>query len=232
MAAYNGEMYLREQVDSILRQLAENDELIVSDDGSTDHTVELLKGYNDPRIKVVNNTLHKGVKGNFENALRIAKGDYIFLADQDDVWMPGKVENCVAALKDNVCVVHDSYIVDKDLNIITESFFADRNCQSGFLHNWVKNGYLGCATAFRRELLQYILPIPEKLPVFHDIWIGLIADYKFGVKFIPFKGLKYRRHGDNVSVTSDSKFSLMRQIEYRLKELPFIFKRIISTRSK
>lgn len=232
MAVYNGEEYLHEQVDSILSQLGCEDELIVSDDGSTDMTVEILKGYCDARIKIVKNTLNKGVKGNFENALRQAKGDYIFLADQDDVWLPGKVANCVAALKDNMCVVHDCYIVDKNLNVVKESFFKDKNCKSGFFHNWLRNGYLGCAMSFRRELLPYILPIPEKLPVFHDIWIGLIAEYKFGVKFIPVKGLCYRRHGDNVSVTSDAKFSLMRQIEYRVKELPFILKRIITTRSK
>ena len=84
MATYNGEKYLREQVGSILTQLGENDELVVSDDGSTDSTIDILKSYNDPRIKIFINTGRHGVNSNFENALRHADGDYIFLSDQDD----------------------------------------------------------------------------------------------------------------------------------------------------
>ena len=90
IATYNGEKYLREQLDSILPQLAESDEVIVSDDGSTDGTIDLITSLNDPRIKIVSNSGRKGYVGNFENALKHTTGDYIFLSDQDDIWYPNK----------------------------------------------------------------------------------------------------------------------------------------------
>lgn len=86
MACYNGQKYIRQQIDSILSQLKENDELIISDDGSKDLTCEIVLSYHDPRIKLLHNTKEHGFIGNFENALRCAKGDIIFLSDQDDVW--------------------------------------------------------------------------------------------------------------------------------------------------
>ena len=89
MATYNGEKYIREQIDSILPQLSDSDELVISDDGSSDSTIDIIQGYNDRRIRLYHNTRH-GVTWNFENALRQSRGDVIFLADQDDVWKPGK----------------------------------------------------------------------------------------------------------------------------------------------
>ena len=85
MATYNGEKYIQEQIDSILCQLSKDDELVISDDHSTDATCDIIKSYNDRRIKLFLNELAKGVTHNFENALLHSKGDIIFLADQDDV---------------------------------------------------------------------------------------------------------------------------------------------------
>ena len=99
LASYNGERYIREQVDSIIAQLDSIDELVISDDGSTDGTLDILASYNDPRIHVYHNEENHGVNGNFENALKHSQGDYIFLSDQDDVWLPGKVEACLKALE-------------------------------------------------------------------------------------------------------------------------------------
>lgn len=226
MATYNGAKYLRPQVSSILSQLGETDELIVSDDGSSDGTLEILENYNDPRIKIISNELTKGVNGNFENAMRHAKGDYIFFADQDDVWLPGKVEHCVEALKKQACVVHDAYITDGDLNVIHDSFFKEFHCKRGFIHNWVKNGYLGCAMAFRREIMETALPIPEKLPVWHDIWVGSIAQLKYDVAFIPFKGIKFRRHTSTTSTTSQSSFPLSKKVSYRMELLWYLTRRL------
>ncbi len=230
MATYNGEKYLREQVDSILAQLGNDDELIISDDGSTDSTIRILESYNDSRIKIFHNIKNHGVNGNFENALNQANGDYIFLSDQDDVWIPGKVETCINALQTSKCVVHDCYVVDGNLIITSDSFFAERGSRSGFFHNWIKNGYLGCAMAFRREILELVLPIPLKLPVWHDIWIGVLCDIKFGVTFIPFKGIYFRRHSTNTSVTAKKSFPLSKKVSYRIKELPYILGRIIKTK--
>ena len=90
MASFNGERYIKEQIDSILLQIGEDDELIISDDGSTDQTVDVICSYRDDRIKFVRNVNRHGCIGNFENALRVASGDFIFLADQDDIWLSDK----------------------------------------------------------------------------------------------------------------------------------------------
>lgn len=230
IASYNGARFIKEQVESILSQLSSEDEIIVSDDGSLDDTCEVLLSINDDRIKLLHNTVKKGVNGNFENALIHSKGDLIFLSDQDDVWLPGKVNECVKALSEYDCIVHDAIIVDTDLNIINESFFSTVNARPGSLHNWIRNGYLGCAMAFHRKILDDCLPIPSKLPVWHDMWIGLISNIKYKVAFIPFKGIMFRRHPATTSVTSKSKFSLKKQISYRLKLLPFLIKRIVNHR--
>lgn len=90
MATYNGEEYIKEQLESILCQLGEMDEIIISDDGSTDNTLNIIESYNDSRIKIHINTGKHGFVYNFENALQKAKGEYIFLSDQDDIWLPEK----------------------------------------------------------------------------------------------------------------------------------------------
>lgn len=226
LACYNGERYIREQIASILAELADDDRLIISDDGSTDNTRQIIKNFNDPRIQFHPNKGKHGVNGNFENALRHADGEYIFFSDQDDVWLPGKVDACLKGLKDSLCVVHDAYITDGDLNIISDSFFKDFNCRTGFLHNWIRNGYLGCAMAFRREILDTALPIPSNLPVWHDIWFGSLCQLKGGVRFVPFKGIKFRRHSSTTSTTSTQSFPLSKKISYRLGLLRFLFQRI------
>lgn len=215
MATYNGEKYLREQVDSILLQLGKEDELVVSDDGSKDSTISILQSYNDPRIKIFYNEGNHGVNGNFENTLRNASGDYIFLSDQDDVWLSGKVEKCMDALSDCDCVIHDAIITDGNLNPTSKTIFQMVNARKGVLHNWIHNGYLGCAMAFRREILKSVLPIPNNMPMFHDIWIGTLAGLKYRVRFIDFKGIKFRRHDLTTSVTVHHKSPLFRIIKNR-----------------
>lgn len=224
MATYNGERFLREQIDSILMQLSKDDELIISDDRSTDSTRSIVESYSDKRIIFLENP-GKGINSNFENALRHASGDVVFLSDQDDVWMPGKVDECLKALQQADCVVHDSFITDVNLDIIEESFFSLRKCRSGVFHNWMRNGYLGCAMAFRREILSLALPIPPGLMVWHDIWIGLLSDLRFKLVFIPFKGIKFRRHSETSSVTAKSRFSIAKMVEYRINVAYHIIKR-------
>lgn len=216
MATYNGEKYLREQVDSILVQLGENDELVVSDDGSTDSTIDILKSYNDPRIKIFINTGRHGVNSNFENALRHADGDYIFLSDQDDVWHDDKVRICVSALNDNDCVVHDCEITDCDLNIITESMLMEIGAKSGIFNNIKKNGYTGCCMAFRKEILTSVIPFPKSTKYFHDQWIGLKASLKYKTVFINDRLIYFRRHSSNSSSAADkSRLTFIDKISYR-----------------
>lgn len=227
MATYNGEKYIREQIDSILVQLGPNDELIISDDGSSDATLSIIGAYNDARIKLLRNIGKHGVNGNFEHALKHAQGDYIFLSDQDDVWLPGKVSACVQALQSADLIVHDCCVTDSNLHILHPSFFAMRGSAPGFWKNWFKNSFVGCCMAFRKEILTYILPIPTGMTALHDCWIGLLAEAKGKTAFLPFSGIRFRRHEQNTSRTaSESKFSLSSRIGYRIGLLRSVLKRI------
>ncbi len=198
MAAYNGENYIKPQLESILSQLKADDEVIVSLDPSTDSTKEIIQSLNDRRIKVIEGP-GQGVKKNFENAIVNCKNDIIFLADQDDIWLDGKVERVLSEFKEGVCVVmHDCSIVDNDMNVIASSFFEMRQVKTGLVHNWIRNSYIGCCMAFKRDIVKYIVPIPEKIYM-HDQWIGMVGE-KVGKNILIHESyLLYRRHGENVT---------------------------------
>lgn len=201
MATYNGEKYLREQLDSILQQLSLEDELVVSDDGSTDGTLAILQGYADDHANVrILKGPHKGVIKNFEHAIAEAQGDVIFLCDQDDRWMPGKIERVRTCFQDEHCfvAVHDARIVDEKGQETEPSFFSHRGSGKGFVKNIVKNSYIGCCMAFRAKMKSRILPIPSHIEM-HDWWIGMLSEIGGHSVFIPDKLLDYRRHGGNVS---------------------------------
>ena len=200
LAAYNGEKYITEQLNSILRQLGPEDEIIISDDGSSDRTHELIAGFCSAQIKVFQNP-GKGVISNIENAIRNTSGDIIFLCDQDDVWLPDKVSIIKKRFSESRAhlVVSDAYIVNENLEVLEDSFFKLMNSGSGFFKNFVKNTFIGCCIAFKKELKDIVLPFPQNIPM-HDSWIGLLAELKGEVLFIPEKLIYYRRHGDNATV--------------------------------
>lgn len=200
MAVYNGEKYVMEQLESILKQLDNDDEICVSVDPSTDDSYRMLVKFSEkePRVKV-GMGLGAGIKKNFEQAIKMCTGDIIFLSDQDDVWKEDKVIKVLECFADQsaLLVLHDVSIMNEDLSrTINESFFAFRECKPGIINNIMKNSYIGCAMAFRKELVPYILPIPETVPM-HDQWIGLVAEKKGKVIFLPKQLVKYRRHGNN-----------------------------------
>lgn len=218
MISYQGAKYIEEQLDSILATLGEEDEVIVSDDGSTDGTREILTCYQkkDNRVRMIDGP-KAGVKANVENALRACEGSYIFLADQDDIWMPEKVERVMATLEreDVGLVVHDAVVTDGACEkVILESFYSLKGSGAGVLKNIWRNTYIGCCMAFKRELLEAVLPIPNYIEM-HDQWIGVINDrLKRGTSFIPDKLIKYRRHGNNASGMSH--YGVMRMIRNRV----------------
>ena len=111
MATFNGGKFIREQLESILSQLPPDAEIIIADDGSTDDTLLVVDSLNESRIRVLPAERHLGVIYNFERALRASKGEIVFLADQDDVWLPGKVEMCLAALNEADLVMHDAFLL-------------------------------------------------------------------------------------------------------------------------
>ena len=216
VATYNGEKFIREQIDSILCQLSSDDEIIVSDDGSTDGTIVIINCIGDKRIRIIEGPRKHSPTFNFENALKEAKGDYIFLADQDDVWKTNKVEVCMKWLQKYDCVVSDAQVTDSNLNPLYPSLYAIMQVRQGHIYNTVwKNGYTGCCMAFRRNILEASLPFPKDIPM-HDIWIGNVAAYKYNVKFISEKLVLFRRHEDTISCNGKgSKYSIWQKIKFR-----------------
>ena len=217
IATYNGERFIRQQIQSIVCQLNANDEVIVSDDGSTDATRDIIRSIGDRRIRIIEGPERKSPTLNFECALKAAKGDYIFLSDQDDVWKQNKVEVCMKWLQQYACVVSDAEVTDCKLNPLHPSLYAIMQVRPGRIYNTIwKNGYTGCCMAFRRDVLNASLPFPKSIPM-HDIWIGNVAAYKYNVKFITDKLIYFRRHDDTVSCNGKgSKFTIWQQIIFRL----------------
>ena len=207
MATYNGEKYIKEQIDSILCQIGDDDELIISDDGSTDNTISLVEEvYSDRRIKIVHNEGNHGYTPNFYNALKQAKGDYIFLSDQDDVWLPNKVETVIKALQNFNFVHSDAVIVDEKLQVISKSHDEANNVKRGFLPNLLRSRYLGCCMAFDRHVLEALFPVPSYTNTYpHDLWIALISEYYFTTTYINKSLILYRRHDSNASDGGNAK---------------------------
>ncbi len=226
MATYNGEKYLRQQIDSILPQLQLNDELIISDDGSTDTTLNIIESYDSPNIKLYRNNFHNHIL-NFEFLLSVASGDYIFLSDQDDVWFPNKISIMMAALKDCDLVCSDCVVTDGDLKPDGRLFMTDSPENiSGFIKNLWHNHYLGCCMAFRRRIRDIALPFPKGL-ITHDTWLGLVAEMYGKPIFIKDKLIYFRRHGENQSSTlCQSRLSWKEKIGYRIVLLSGILKRL------
>lgn len=225
IATYNGAAFIERQLKSILIQLHSLDEVIVSDDNSTDATCQLVKSLNDPRIRLIMNSGRKGPVGNFENALRLASGNFIFLADQDDEWLPDKVSETVAFLKIHDLVLSDCRVVDKSGGLIHESFFRLRKSRPGFWANLYKNSYNGCCMAFRRDVLDYALPFPPTIHM-HDWWIGLLVEAKGRTYFYPKPLINYTRHGGNASPTGEEGYGFKTKIANRLLLFISIAKRL------
>ena len=225
IASYNGERFIREQIDSILRQLSSDDEIIVSDDGSTDDTISIINSIDDKRIRIIEGPRKHSQTLNFECAMKEAKGDYIFLADQDDVWKSNKVEVCMKWLQKYDCVVSDAEVTDSNLNTLYPSLYAIMQVRQGRIYNTIwKNGYTGCCMAFRRNVLNASLPFPKNIPM-HDIWIGNVAAYKYNVKFISEKFVLFRRHDNVISCNGKgSRFSLCQQIKFRINTIYNVIK--------
>ena len=231
MAVYNGELYLSQQIDSILNQLQENDELIISYNSSDDNTLNIIKEYEkiDYRVHVYI-CKDKGVQANFNNAICKSKGQYIFLSDQDDVWLDNKVEKIINTFnaKKAELIVHDGYITNAHLEKDGATIFNTRPAKQGILTNLLKNSYHGSCMAFRKELKAKILPIPKK-KFYHDYWIGMIAEFT-GKKivFLDEELILYRRHNENQS--SLKKRRLIVRVEERIYLLSSLIKRLLFKR--
>ena len=226
LATYNGEKYLKELVESILNQTYKNIRLIISDDCSKDRTREILKEYakRDSRIVIYNQEQNIGYVKNFEFLLKKVESDFYMLSDQDDVWLPQKVEKSLKKLKEENAdlVFGDLEVVDKDLKTIHPSFndlmLLSRKIQKyikSYKLNYLYNCITGCTVLAKSKFISKILPIPTNSKYFiHDHWIGIIMSTYGKVAYMPEKYIKYRQHGDNQVGTNkiSHKFTKLLQV--------------------
>lgn len=205
MATYNGARFIRAQVDSILEQLGPEDELVVCDDGSRDQTLSILVDYHDARIKIHRNPDQLGHVRNFERAISLAEGDYIFLSDQDDVWTPDRVRLMI----DSMNAAPEALLVASNFDLIDaqdQEVGQFRKLGRVKPFRWLqvasifagRSPYFGCTFLLRREALRYFMPIPGGVES-HDIWFGLVASMLGGVVNLPVATLKHRVHDSNVT---------------------------------
>jgi len=207
LASFNGEAWLPKQINSILPQLQPADELLIVDDASTDATCFIVTEFNDQRIKLIRNMVNIGVDQTFEKAISAARGDIIFLSDQDDVWYTEKVSKILQTfnnLPQTTLVLSDADVIDKDDVARGYTYFQNRGrFKRGVLSNLIKSKFLGCAMAFRSSMKPYFLPFPKQIPG-HDMWIGLVNECYGRTEFIDKPLIAYRRHGNNASPESRS----------------------------
>ncbi len=218
LAAYKGEQFIAEQLESILKQLGDNDEIIVSDDYPQGLTKGIVEEFiaKDKRVKYIEGK-GEGVISNFENALNQCSGDVIFLSDQDDVWLPGKVEAVIKEIENGAdLVLHDASVTDGKLSITQPSYFAVHGASDSFAGNLIKNTFVGCCMAFTKEVMLESLPFPKGVAM-HDWWIALAAiKRKRKIALLQKPLILWRRHGNNVT---GSKTTAAQKISWRLKML-------------
>lgn len=214
MATYNGEKYLREQIESILNSSYQDFEIFIYDDGSTDNTLKLISEYEKlypSKIHIHQNEKNLGVCINFLRAVSMTTMDYIMLCDQDDVWKPDKIAKTLKRMKNMesrfgknlpLAVFTDADIVDENLNIINKSFFGYNHLdpsKTDLAHILMENKLIGCTvminSSVRKLLHNYPLPINAK---FHDWWIALITSSMGKIGYINERTLYYRQHSSNI----------------------------------
>jgi glycosyltransferase involved in cell wall biosynthesis len=229
IATYNGEKYIKEQLDSILCQLNLDDEVIISDDGSTDTTLAIIESYQDDRISLYKNAF-KNVVLNFEFVINKANGDYIFLSDQDDIWHKDKVELYMKSFSENpeaILTISDLQIIDKN-GLLLDKVFYKNKFTSNLGKNLVVNNFIGCAMAFRSEVKKSILPFPKNIAM-HDWWIGTCCIILGEIHFIDMKLNFYRRHENNVTKEGGAEFAT--KIKWRLNLIKNLIVRCLNIKS-
>lgn len=202
MATYRGSRYVAEQMESILEQLGAHDEVVVVDDASPDETVEVIKGFQDSRIRIFEVEKNQGYVRSFEQAVLASRGEFIVLADQDDVWMPGRLDAMLTALeKTDVVASNFAVLGGGSRNGVPELAAVD---SSHFLRNILGvvvgyRPYYGCAMAMTRRQAEIFTPIPHFLMESHDLWLALCGNMSKSMTHVQEPTLWRRLHSDNVT---------------------------------
>lgn len=205
LATYNGELYLEEQIDSILAQSFEDFKLIIADDCSQDSTRQILIKYaqKDSRIHLIFHTKNVGVIRNFEHLISISSANYFMLCDQDDVWYENKVYDSIQKINvtQSDLIYSDLMVVDSSLNVIEKSFWRSQKISPINKYLWevtmFQNIVTGCTIIANSKMKKYILPFPEKI-FMHDWWISFSTSIFGKVEYIDNPLINYRQHENNI----------------------------------
>lgn len=202
MAVYNGEKYLRKQVESILRQTVSDFELVMTDDCSTDGSWQLMQelAAGDRRIRISRNTANLGFKDNFQKAISLCSGEYIALSDCDDIWTPDHLEVLLATIGDKAMACANSTFIDADDKPLgttlkyQESFDGVPSDDMAKFRSIIlfRNTYQGAAMIMRRSFVDVALPIPGEMR-YHDTWFAALACFCGGINYSARSILNYRR---------------------------------------
>lgn len=211
MATYNGEKYIRDQVDSILNQTFQDFEVIICDDCSTDDTFSILEMYanKDSRITIFKNRRNLGFKQNFEIVIKKCKGEFIALSDQDDIWLPQHLEILIEAMGQNTQVVCGYPVfVDSTNKELPERYnyfkmlSVPKNDKETASHIFLcRSTFQGASMLIRRSFFEKALPIPEEAK-YHDSWFAILACFTGGLKYVDKPVMRYRRHENSITLDS------------------------------
>jgi glycosyltransferase involved in cell wall biosynthesis len=211
LASYNGEKYIGKQIESVINQTNQDWFLYIKDDCSIDSTLDIVLEYErkyKDKIKVIKSDNPSGsAKNNFFSMLQYSENNYIMTCDQDDIWLPDKIELTYDKMKniekenpDIPILVHtDLKVVDENLGIINDSLFKMQNIDSNrdqLNHLLVQNIVTGCTVMVNRKLLDYIQRIPKNA-IMHDWWMAIIASCFGKIFFIDEPTVLYRQHAQN-----------------------------------
>ncbi len=219
MAVYNGDKYLREQLDSIYTQSLVPDEIIVVDDDSQDDSVKILEEYHQRYgLKYYVNNCNLGINKNFEKAISLCSGDYIALSDQDDVWLPHKIETSLNHLKE--MENNQPSLVSSASTVVNEHLqFKWHHIRSKdtdlYIDTFLNHLSQGCTMMMNRSLIPYILPLPPFEEIAFDNYIGLTAALVGNKLYISNPLLYYRSHATNVSDLKERKYSIFQRFKIK-----------------
>lgn len=210
MATYNGARFVTAQLESLLAALGSQDEIVVSDDNSSDETRAVISALRDPRIRLLPRGPRLGYQGNFARSIAASRGRIIMFSDQDDICLPERITKSLSALEEKLCVCGDAVVVDDTLNVIQHSFFMARRARFGAWQLFVRPSVIGATMACHREFVLMSLPVPEGVP--HDMWLSICAARRRELAVVRAPFILYRRHPSAASVTASANTRPLRHI--------------------
>jgi len=199
IATYNGEKNLEKQLDSIYNQTYKNIEVIVTDDGSTDGTIEILEQYRKSYgLKYFVNEKNLGFIKNFEKAMSLCNGDFIALSDQDDIWLPTKLEILMHEIGNALLVCSDCMLIDENGDVLQDYWHSDKPLHDNYVsfEYFLFNNYVtGCTTLLKKELFLNASPFPET-EIYHDwnLAFNAVRLSSNAIKYVPKSLVQYRQH--------------------------------------